>query len=435
MTPGARLQAAIELLSLIDAAGAPPADAVLRQWYKARRYAGSGDRAAISGAVYDVVRRRAQLDWWLARSDTAPVPRTRVLAQSLLIAGWDAEAVAAAFDGGQYRPAPLDETDQSLVAALAGQSLDHPDQPPAVQGNVPDWLYDRLAEAYGEATDDELRALLAEAPMDLRVNTLMTDVAAAAAALAEAGVETVPGRFLPTTLRVGRRFPLDQTRPYRDGWVEVQDEGSQLIAALADARPGMTVADFCAGAGGKTLAMAAHMENRGRLFACDVAEDRLKRSGGRIRRAGADIIERQVLKPAPDPWVAENAGAFDRVLVDAPCSGLGALRRNPERKWRVTPAEVADLTQTQDGILDEAAGLVASGGRLIYATCAPLVEENERRIEAFLARNDRFRLRPIGEVWSDVVGPDGPTSAPALRLSPAGQGTDGFFCAVLERIG
>jgi len=226
--------------------------------------------------------------------------------------------------------------------------------------------------------------------------------------------------------------------PFRDGLVEVQDEGSQLVALLADARPGMRVVDFCAGAGGKTLAMAAAMGNKGHIVACDVLRGRVDRAAARLARAGVHNVERRGLSTERDPWVKRHARSFDRVLVDAPCSGVGTWRRNPDAKWRFTKDDLAAVIDLQRRILDSAARLVKPGGRLIYATCSLLPSENAAQVMSFAKDHPDFALRPVAAVWADTIGrmADGAVSPGAdrlLQLTPATHGTDGFFVAVLER--
>jgi 16S rRNA (cytosine967-C5)-methyltransferase len=234
-------------------------------------------------------------------------------------------------------------------------------------------------------------------------------------------------------LRVWERIPLATLPSFREGLVEVQDEGSQIASLLADARPGMRVVDFCAGAGGKTLALAAGMKNRGHIVACDVSERRLERSAQRLRRAGVSNAERRVLSSARDKWVKRHAASFDRVFVDAPCTGTGTWRRNPDAKWRLTPNDVDELVALQSEILDSACRLVKPGGRLVYVTCSLLREEDEAQVERFLAAHRDFTLLPVPRVWKAAVGRASPVEDEMLRLTPARHGTDGFFAAILER--
>jgi len=227
--------------------------------------------------------------------------------------------------------------------------------------------------------------------------------------------------------------PLGNLAVFEQGFVEVQDESSQIAALLADARPGMRVVDFCAGAGGKTLALAAQMQNRGKLVACDVASWRLDRAGQRLRRAGISNVERRSLSSERDPWVKHHAKSFDRVVVDAPCLGIGSWRRNPDGKWRATPDDLAELVPRQRDILASAARLVKPGGRLIYVTCSLLREENEAQAEEFLGSYPDFALYPMARAWEETIGGQSPAGNDYLRLTPARHGTDGFFVAIFER--
>jgi len=418
MTPGARVAAAIELLAKIEALDRP-ADGVVRGYLRARRYIGSKDRRAITDLVYGVLRAQARLDWWVARlAPAAGGARARVLAALVMIERRPAEQVAALFDGGRYHPDPLETEEDRLLAALAGldragtDRLDHPEQPQWVRGEQPQWLLARLAESFGDDLERELAALLREAPLDLRVNTLKTDRETARAALAVEGIEAAPTPLSPLGLRVAGRHTLPSLAAFRDGLVEVQDEGSQLVALLTDARPGLAVADLCAGAGGKTLALAAAMRGQGRaegrgegrLVALDREARRLERAGPRLARAGAAAAELRPLTGADDPWLAENAGAFDRVLVDAPCSGSGAWRRHPDARWRLSEAQLAAYLELQRAILERAAPLVAPGGRLVYATCSLLPDENGAQVARFLEAHGDFAPLPVPQVWAEAVG-------------------------------
>jgi 16S rRNA (cytosine967-C5)-methyltransferase len=305
--------------------------------------------------------------------------------------------------------------------------------PRAVACDLPDWLEPHLDAVYGRRLEDEIAALNTPAPLDLRVNALKADRDTARRALAAERIHTEATPWSPLGLRLKHRAPLAGTAAFKDGLVEVQDEGSQLAALLADARPGMRVVDFCAGAGGKTLALAAQMKNRGKLIACDVSEWRLDRAGRRLRRAGISNVERRPLSSERDPWVKRHAESFDRVFVDAPCLGIGSWRRNPDGKWRAGPQDLAELAPRQRDILASAARLVKPGGRLIYATCSLLREENEAQAEAFLAANPDFALYPAARAWAETIGGPSPGGDDYLRLTPARHGTDGFFVAIFER--
>ncbi len=470
MTPGACVAAAIQLLAAIDD-GRAPADDVVGNYFRRHRFAGAKDRGAISEHVYAVLRHRAALDWWIARprpndllvpsqagtqgkrrnatalgfrfrgndggEETAPetttIARRRMLAALALVEGWSAAEIDSACDGDRFRPAPLDAEEGSLVAALADHSIDHPDMPGPVRGNYPAWLEPHLRAALGRDLAREMAALQQPAQLDLRANLLKTERDAARAALAREGIEAMRMKLSPVGLRVFSRIPLATLDSFRRGLVEVQDEGAQLASLLVDARPGMRVVDFCAGAGGKTLALAASMENRGHLVACDVAPKRLERATERLRRAGASIVQRKPLAGPRDKWVKRHAQNFDRVLVDAPCTGTGTWRRNPDAKWRLTPKDLEELVALQAEILDSAARLVRGGGRLVYVTCSLLREENEAQVEHFLAARADFHLLPVAELWRERIGAELPGTGEMLRLTPARHGTDGFFVAVLQR--
>jgi 16S rRNA (cytosine967-C5)-methyltransferase len=428
MTPGARLSAAIEILELGETASGP-GEAMLSGYFRRRRYAGAKDRRAVGDIVYGIWRRRARLDWWIARGGiSVPSPRLRVLANAVLSGGTAAE-VAALCAGSRHAPARPAATETAMLAALEGQTPDHPDMPPAVAGEVPEWLSESLRRAFGDAFAAETAALNRPAALDLRVNTLKADCARALKLLAGDGIAAEATPFSPVGLRVGARTDLAGTTAFKGGFVEVQDEGSQLAALLCDARPGMIVIDYCAGAGGKTLALAASMRDEGRLVAHDADAARLERLAPRLRRAGPRIVEMTSSREALP------AGA-DRVLVDAPCSGTGRWRREPDARWRLTPEALAGYRDAQRQILDGAAARAAPGGRLIYVTCSVLREENDDRIAAFLAAHPDFAPVSVAEVWRRVLGtepPDG--NADSLQLTPARHGTDGFFVAILENHG
>jgi 16S rRNA (cytosine967-C5)-methyltransferase len=443
MTPGARAQAAIEILEAIaiggKGRGGAPADAVVSGYMRSRRFIGSQDRGFIGDLVYAVLRHRAQLDWWLGyvregahRAAHLTNPRRRVMAALAIIEAWPAEKIADAFDGDRFRPTPMDEGEYALAAALSGRSIEHPEQPEQVRYNVPEWLLPSLHERFGSDVKEELEALNVPAPVDLRVNALKDGRGAAAASLAAGGITTNPTPLSPLGLRVNGRPNLPGHVAFKSGLIEIQDEGSQLASLLVGAKPGMRVCDFCAGAGGKSLAIAAAMENKGHIIACDVSGPRLDNATKRLRRAGVHNVERRHLESERDPWIKRQLGAFDRVLIDAPCSGTGTWRRNPDARWTLTAQDVLELRELQARILASASRLVKPGGRLIYVTCSVLPPENERQAEAFAAHPD-FTPVPISKVWNETIGGKCPSPDPYLRLSPARHGTDGFFVAVFER--
>lgn len=445
MTPGARVQAAIEILDAIAAGGVgrgrSPADGVANLYFRSRRYIGSKDRHAIASLVYTVLRHRAQLDWWVTyaregahRGTYGPDSRRRALAALAIVEGLSADEIVDAFDGGRFRPARLDKAEQHMAGALSGRSLDHPEQPDAVRYNCPEWLLPALRERFGRDLKTEMRALDESAPVDLRANALKGDRAQAIKALTAGHVTATPTKFSPWGLRVEGRPNLPVVDAFRSGLVEIQDEGSQIAALMVGAAPGLRICDFCAGAGGKSLAMAAAMANKGHVVACDVSGPRLASATKRLRRAGAHNVEQRHLENERDVWVKHHAAKFDRVLVDAPCSGTGTWRRNPDARWTLTPEDIGELRELQARILASAARLVKPGGRLIYVTCSLLPVENERQAEAFAAHPD-FMPIPASAVWADTVGGPFPSTDPYLRLSPARHGTDAFFVAIFERRG
>jgi 16S rRNA (cytosine967-C5)-methyltransferase len=439
MTPGACVQAAIDICAAIWA-GKDPADTTLDDYFRARRYAGAKDRRTISRRVYDVLRRRARLDWWIERSGSRlePGPRSRLIADLALGDKAAPETIAHLFSGTRHCPPPLIPDEDALAQALSGRPLTHhSEMPDSVVLEYPDWLDGPLRAAFGEALKQEMMALNQPAPVDLRSNLLKATWEEARAQLTSEHVETQLTPLSPLGLRLRGPTRLGGTTAYKSGMVEVQDEGSQLIAILTDARPGMTVVDFCAGAGGKTLALAAAMgvggEVKGELIACDVFARRLERMSERLHRAGTRKVIRRVLSTESDPWVAENADRADRVLLDVPCTAIGTWRRSPEAKWRLSPGDLQDFVATQRRILASAARLVKAGGRLVYATCSLLREENEDQLQWFLENVPGFQALRIDQVWDEAVGGPSPPAGAVLRLSPAASGTDGFFCTILER--
>ena len=435
MTPGAQVAAAIDILTEIETGGRPADDAAA-DYFRRRRYIGSTDRTHIAGHLYATLRHRAVIDWWithLGRGGVPPTARSRVLTALVLVEGWQPAAVAVACDGDRFRPARLGPAETRLIDGLGNHTLRHPQMPRAVANDLPEWLEPYLDRAFGKGLEREMAALNAPAPIDLRVNLLKADRHAVRRALAAEGVAAEPTPLSPIGLRLAKRAPLSGLAAFKNGLFDVQDEGSQIAALMAGAGPGMRVVDFCAGAGGKTLALAAGMANRGKLVACDVSARRLERAARRLRRAGVGNVERRVLSSERDPWVKRHARGFDRVLVDAPCLGTGTWRRNPDAKWRPHPEDLFDLIERQRQILRSAARLVRPGGRLVYVTCSLLREENDAQADAFLAEEPDFALVPAARAWEAAIGGPSPAGDRYLFLTPARHGTDGFFVAMFER--
>jgi len=411
VTPSAQIAAVIEVLGAIEEAPGKSADAIVNTYFRARRYIGSGDRRAISDRVWTLIRGQRQLQW---RLGGAASPRLTVAA-SLLLEGWTVSGLEQIYSGARFAPAPLTREELGRLGAMQSRAGEGAEMPLPVRLELPDWLLPRLQARFGARFEAETAALSKPAPLDLRVNLLKATREQARLALLEEGLEAEPTPFSPWGLRLAGRHAITSGAAFRQGLVEPQDEGSQLVAALVGARPGMRVLDWCAGAGGKTLALAMTMQNRGRLVACDVSAARLENAVRRLRRAGAHNVERHVIS-VRDKWRKRHVASFDRVLVDAPCSGTGRWRRTPDARHRLTERGLAEMVARQASILDQVANLVRNRGRLVYATCSLLTEENEAQVSTFLSRHPDFAR----------AGPD-------LALTPAQHGTDGFYAAVLER--
>lgn len=399
-----------------------PADVQLSAFFRHYPKLGGRERAFVAETVYGVLRRLRTLEC-LAAGDSGrqATPRRLVLA-------W-----LARFGGHNLRELePLAGRHKAELEWLRGiKGADLGSLSAAQRLDLPDWLFERLSRQYGEALAGLMEALNAPAPLDLRVNPARISREDALAALEKEGFSAAPTPWSPLGLRMQGKPALQKHPLFLDGSLEVQDEGSQLLGQLLAPRRGEMVCDFCAGAGGKTLLLGALMRSTGRLYAFDVSEKRLARLKPRLARSGLSNVQAQVIAHERDAKLKRLAGKFDRVLVDAPCSGLGTLRRNPDLKWRQSPESVTELVAKQQSILDSASRLVKAGGRLVYATCSLLTEENEDVVAAFLAAHPDFRLLPAGEALAaQRIELD---MGAHLRLDPSRHGTDGFFAAVLER--
>lgn len=429
MKPGARIAAAIEVLDQIINRYQPVAIA-LTDWGKAHRFAGSGDRNAIGGLVYDALRRKASLSW-LMGADTS---RAIAIGAAPVALGLSPDEVAAACSGADHAPEPLSEIE------LAGLTRSLDGAPGAVQADVPEWIWPSFVTSFGEgAAVAEGQAMARRAPADLRVNTLKATPEKVLKALASFGAE--PSEVSPVGIRVAppvgaARTPnLQAEAAFQAGWFEIQDEGSQIAALLSGAGPRLQVLDMCAGAGGKTLALAALMQNSGQIYAYDADKHQLKPIFDRVKRAGVRNV--QVLRAGDEVALEALGPRFDVVLADAPCTGSGTWRRRPDAKWRLKPEALAARRAEQRSVLDRAASLVKPGGRLVYVTCSILPEENTGQVADFLARESNFKPVPTAAAWSKNLGGTPPPSADgradSLLLTPGRHGTDGFFIAVLER--
>lgn len=395
-----------------------PADAILSRFFRAHPKLGGRERGAIAEGVYAVLRHKLA---YASFAESGSGPAMRRLALLGL-----ADAAGAASIAG------LSEQEAEWLARIG--NIDRETLPLPLRANLPAWLMERLAAREGEAGMLALaKALNQPAPLDLRVNALKGKREDVLAALAHAGIECGPTPYSPLGIRMKKKPALQNLPLFQEGVIEVQDEGSQLLTQLVAAKRGEMVVDFCAGAGGKTLALGAGMRNTGRLYAFDVSDKRLAKLKPRLARSGLSNVHPVQIAHENDAKVKRLAGKIDRVLVDAPCSGLGTLRRNPDLKWRQTPESVAEMSVKQHAILTGAARLVKPGGRLVYATCSLLDEENEAVAERFRAEHPEFRLVPMREVLAEQkIDLD---MQDYLKLSPLVHQTDGFFAAVFERVG
>jgi len=420
MRDGGRIAAAIAVLDDMDQRH-KPVRLAMKAWGDAARYAGAKDRAFVSGLVLDALRRRRSLAYAMGEESN----RARVLGVLAFVWGWPLDRLEAAA-GEDHGPGPL--TDVERTALASPQPLDG--APPAVRGDYPDWADGRLQRVFGEALDPELAAMAERAPVDLRVNTLKSDQAHVLKALETFGPETSAlvsdAVRIPAPAASERAAPVEASPAFEKGWFEVQDVGSQLAACAAGDVKGRQVLDYCAGGGGKTLALAAAMANTGQLYAYDADARRLTDTVRRAQRAGVRNL--QVRSPIEKDPLRGLDGKMDLVFVDAPCTGSGTWRRHPDTKWRLTPAQLERRTAEQDAVLDGAAAFVKRGGRLIYVTCSLFAEENEDRVAAFIERAPDFKVASAEGVADAFLTADG-----FLRLSPRTAGTDGFFVAVLMR--
>jgi len=407
---GGRIAAALAVLADMESRH-KPARLALKAWADGARYAGAKDRAFVSGLVLDVLRRRRSLAW---RMDPGG-DRACVLAALRFVWDWPIERIEAAL-AEDHGPGELTPAEQALL--IDPRPLES--APAAVRGDYPEWLEPHMIRVFGDGRASEGEALACRAPVDLRVNTLKTDLPRALKALepfSPYALERLPGAIRVDPPAASDRAPAVETAPeFERGWFEVQDLGSQIAASLAGDIKGAQVLDFCAGGGGKTLALAAAMDNTGQLYAYDADARRLTDTVRRAQRAGVRNL--QVRSPIHKTALDGLEASMDLVFVDAPCTGSGVWRRHPDAKWRLSPAQLARRMAEQDAVLDGAALFVKPGGRLIYVTCSLFAEENEDRVAAFLAR-----------------GPGFSAAGEALRLTPLNDGTDGFFVARLHRAG
>jgi 16S rRNA (cytosine967-C5)-methyltransferase len=429
MRLGGRLAAAIEVLEDIDRRHRPAAEA-LKDWGLSHRFAGAGDRAAIGNIVYDALRRKRSACWRL----DAETARAMAFGALLLEGGETPDSIASSINDDRFAPQPLSEAE---LRALDARDL--ATAPDAVRADCPDWAAPLLERSFGADWVEEGRALAARPPLDIRVNTLSSQRRKVLSELAETdavATDLAPEGIRIPPIRGNGRHPNVQAEPaFQKGWFEVQDEGSQCAAVLAGASEGMQVLDLCAGAGGKTLALAAAMNNKGQIFAYDADRTRLAPIFDRLRRS--DVRNVQVAARATE--LAPLKGRMDLVLIDAPCTGCGTWRRRPDAKWRLTQRQIDVRRGEQEKLLEEAAGYVKAGGRLVYVTCSVFTEENGDRVANFLAAHPGFDALDHQALFErHFPGKSGRARIAAgggVLLSPARSGTDGFFLATMRRAG
>jgi 16S rRNA (cytosine967-C5)-methyltransferase len=431
MTPSARLSAAIDIIDAIEIQRIPAAKA-LKEWGTAHRFAGSGDRAAIAGLVWDVLRRYAS-SAYLMEADTA---RARLIGMLRLERNMDTATMGALFDGSRFAPSSLTDAETS---ALASRSLKG--APAAVAGDYPEWLDPYLAKVFGDDRAAEATAMASRAPLDLRVNTLKGNRDKVLSRLSHLKTQATPWSQVGLRIELGadaRNPGIQSEEDFIKGAIEVQDEGSQLAAAFTAAKPGEQVIDLCAGAGGKTLALAALMQGKGRLIATDRDKRQLAPIHERLSRAGVHNAEIRTPKGEADP-LSDIRSTADLVVIDAPCTGTGTWRRNPDAKWRMRPGALEIRLKDQVEVLERAVPLVKPGGRIAYVTCSVLSEENGEQVAAFVGRHPEFSVVPP-EQTASVLWDKAEAFAQAALQSPEGwlmtprrTGTDGFFVSVLKK--
>lgn len=428
MRPGARVSAAIDVLETVLTRHQPVATA-LSDWGKAHRFAGSGDRSAIGTLVYDALRHKSSA----AHVMDSDAPRALILG-GMLRSGAQADDISALCNGDQHSPTPLLVEEAHRIASPSTDGA-----PPWVVGDYPEWLHPEMVRTFGENAAAEGAVLAQRAPIHVRANTLKADRDKVLKALAQYGASACQysptGVAIPAPVGGSKQPHLEADTAHGKGWFEIQDEGSQIAAAMTGAGPRMQVLDLCAGAGGKSLALAAAMQNTGQLYAYDRDKHQLRPIFERLKRAGVRNV--QVIDAADEAALTDLGPRFDRVLVDAPCSGSGTWRRRPDAKWRLKPEVLEERLDEQRAVLERASSTVKPGGRLIYVTCSVLARENSDQIAAFLSAHPEFQILPYAEIWRETLPGDAPASSDGrsdtLLLTPRRHGTDGFFIAVLNR--
>ncbi len=433
MTPSARLEAVITLLGTIGTVKVPM-DTVIGDYMRRRRYIGSKDRAFVANRVYECVRNKARVEWHLMSLGVEEItPRLSAVATYVFLDDRKKKDVEKLFDGSKYGPEKLTAPESKILEKLYDRNLYHKDMPEDVLAECPPEYVERLKEIFCDNFADEMAAMLEPAPLDIRTNIVQASREKVKDFLKADGVESDETPYSPWGLRARGKTYLSRTKAFGKGWIDIQDEGSQLIALACDPQPGQQVLDYCAGAGGKTIALANAMEGKGRIVAMDIDTRRLNKSKDRFKRARvSDNVEvRSLEDPKNLKWLKRQKGKFDIVLLDVPCSGSGTWRRNPDMRWITYGPELEELQTIQAEILEKVRDIVKPGGKLVYATCSLFREENENQVETFLKDNDDFKLVDLSQNWPSS-NPN-PCKNPMMRLTPAQHQTDGFFAAVMER--
>ncbi|MEM8833683.1 MAG: RsmB/NOP family class I SAM-dependent RNA methyltransferase [Pseudomonadota bacterium] len=430
MRDAARIQTAIDILEKIEGSRVPM-DNTIRDYMKFRRYIGSKDRKYIVELVYSIMRSWARLNWWLEKISLVNTPRSKVLTY-LCLDGLSTHDITIRFCGEKHCPDLLSDEEQKAVDALQGKKLNDDKMDVAIIAECPPKHEEKLRSVFGDDFARQMKSMIDPAQMDLRVNTIKVTRERAQEVLAADAVETIETPHSPYGLRAVGKPYMSATKAFHKGLVEIQDEGSQLIAYICQAQPGMRVLDYCAGSGGKTLGIAAQMEGKGIIYAMDNDSRRLEKGRRRYRKADIHNVEVRSLEDDKNrKWLRRQKGAMDIVLVDAPCSSSGTWRRNPDYRWFQYGPTLEEIIDIQADILERVADKVKPGGRLVYATCSLFHEENEAQIEKFLENHKDYKLLNVKDIWPSGAE-NSPVDGPYLRLSPADHHTNGFFTAVLE---
>lgn len=421
MKPSSLFGLTCELLEIL-LRDARPADHLIDMFFRQRRYLGSHDRRDLAENVYGILRHRRLLQTLVAR-----VEAQKIMTPSWLLAAYQIHVGQQSPQSvSEASPLALDQTQklaEQVLAEITRESI-------GVRLSFPDWFVTALQAQFGAESETLLEALNQAPPLTLRVNTLKAARETCLAELQQRGYDCAPTTFSPMGLQLAKRTNLFALDLFREGWFEVQDEGSQLISLLLDPKPNWRVADVCAGGGGKTLHLAGLMKNRGEIYAFEVIAPRLENLKKRARRSGIHNVRPQVLPP--DTLPQNLLGQMDAILIDAPCTGTGVLRRNPDAKWKITPEMVREMAAKQRAIIAHYAPLLKIGGRLVYATCSLLAEENEQVVEAFLKENTRFRTGNAAAILQRYHL-ERLAEGNFMRPLPHRHGCDGFFAAVMER--